>query len=706
MITFILEAAFRSLLMALVVWGGIRLLRVETVFAQKVAWVLVLLAAGVMPLVMRSPLLSINKALNIPIRGLFHQKQTNKTVALETVSAVDIAGTTAPVRSTYEISRVSPKAAAGSSAPTQGMRKHEVTTPEVTPILQVLESSPALTPVRPAVAPAFDLVRRSIRNSLQSGTLARSGIILASAYGIVASLLLLRILIGLFVAMRIFLRATKLKGSLPHSFNSEPMPRIRVSRDIKTPVTIASSVILPANYQSWDEAKLRIVLAHEQSHVYQKDFYLQLLAAIHAATFWFSPLGWWLQRKLSDLGEALSDRAGLAQAADAPSYAEVLLEFAAMPRTNPFSRSLAGVAMARSTNLSSRIDRILNDRHFRLAFLGGRRHAVLAGILVPTALVAAVACIRIVPAVEAAQAQNALPALTATASKVSTVNFIQAPAPAPTPAEGVAQPDPTVNVPEPTPAPEPPSAVEAPEAPDSSEMITAEPPTPPAPSHGFAFASSGDDGQNSFAIVDGNGNSNVYINGRNGEDLDKVRKQYHGNYIWFERDGKSYVITDPAILAQSRELFKGNSALEARQHQLDKMQSELNAKMNKLKPEMVNLNSPEFKAQMDKLNAELAELQKVKIKEITDKVNAEVLSDLQSKMGDIQGQIGEIQGKIGEQQGLIGEKQGAIGEQMGKLGEEMGRIGEQQGKIAEEASRKLKSVFDQAIKDGKAKPVD
>jgi len=42
---------------------------------------------------------------------------------------------------------------------------------------------------------------------------------------------------------------------------------------------------------------------------------------------------------------------------------------------------------------------------------------------------------------------------------------------------------------------------------------------------------------------------------------------------------------------------------------------------------------------------------------------------------------------------------------MGKLGEEMGKIGEQQGKMAEEASRRLKSVFDQAIKDGKATPV-
>jgi hypothetical protein len=35
-----MEAAFRSLLMAVAVWGGIRLLRLQTVLAQKIAWAL------------------------------------------------------------------------------------------------------------------------------------------------------------------------------------------------------------------------------------------------------------------------------------------------------------------------------------------------------------------------------------------------------------------------------------------------------------------------------------------------------------------------------------------------------------------------------------------------------------------------------------------------------------------------------------------
>jgi chromosome segregation ATPase len=269
-----------------------------------------------------------------------------------------------------------------------------------------------------------------------------------------------------------------------------------------------------------------------------------------------------------------------------------------------------------------------------------------------------------------------------------------------------------------------------------------------------------DDGDGSFAIVRGK-DSTVTMSGDAGKELEAARQKYHDNFIWFERDGKSYVITDPAIVAQSQALFKGDSRLKFRQDQLQKAQAELDQQMAKSQREMdlAGMPGPEFAAQMAKLNAQLAELQSDDFKKLTaeiakgavdrqkideqvrkelednqqlsEKITKQVqdsqkvdleaaqkamseamqlkmekLGELQEKIGDIQGQIGDIQGKIGEHQGLLGEKQGELGERMGKIGEEMGKIGEQEGKNAEEASRKMKSVIDQAIKDGKAKPVD
>ena len=78
---------------------------------------------------------------------------------------------------------------------------------------------------------------------------------------------------------------------------------------------------------------------------------------------------------------------------------------------------------------------------------------------------------------------------------------------------------------------------------------------------------------------------------------------------------------------------------------------------------------------------------------------------LQEKLGELQGRLGEIQGEIGSRQGEFGERMGALGEKMGVLGEQMGRLGEQQGKIAEQADQKVKSIIDQSLKNGKARPV-
>jgi hypothetical protein len=135
-----------------------------------------------------------------------------------------------------------------------------------------------------------------------------------------------------------------------------------------------------------------------------------MLAGVYAAVFWFSPLGWWLKRKLSDLGEAISDRAGLEEAASRASYAQVLLEFAAMPRP-----TAAGVAMARTSNLSHRIERFLNESSFRQAFAGSRRRILLAILLVPMAVFAGTALIRVEAAASGQAVQPPTPAAAAPA---------------------------------------------------------------------------------------------------------------------------------------------------------------------------------------------------------------------------------------------------------------------------------------------------
>jgi hypothetical protein len=187
--------------------------------------------------------------------------------------------------------------------------------------------------------------------------------------------------------------------------------------------------------------------------------------------FWFSPLGWWLRRALASLGEAIGDRAGIDAAASRSRYAEVLLEFAAMPR-----QTLPGVAMARPGNLSHRIERLLNEHLFRSAFAEGRRRAVVSLLLIPAALFAATALIR----VQSAAAQTA-----------------PAPATAPTPSAAPAPSAAPTSSAAPAPAAAPDDQAAPAVAPESSQDQTApQQAAPPAP-----------------PTVLGDGSSTVVVNG-------------------------------------------------------------------------------------------------------------------------------------------------------------------------------------------------
>ena len=351
MISLPIEAALRTLLVALAVGGGLRLLRVSNVLAQKRTWCLVLAAALAMPLLMRWQWLSASAPIRVPVRPWVQRADSSPAEAA-------IAPSTPP----------SVAAPLGTS-PASGFASQ----PE--------DSWIAPAPARSgASAPAF--APQSRPNSIQPLTLAWV------LYLGVGALLLARLLYGIGAAMRLWTTAEPVCLTPEHDLTAGV--RLRSSSRIASPVAVGSGIVLPADYAQWDRQKLRIVLAHERSHLRQGDFYLQALAGLHAVLFWFSPLAWWLKRKLSDLGEAVSDRAGLEVAASRSSYAQILLEFAALPRP-----TLIGVAMARSSRLSHRMERFLNEPGFRLAFAGSRRRMALAVLLVPAAFFAFTALIRV-----------------------------------------------------------------------------------------------------------------------------------------------------------------------------------------------------------------------------------------------------------------------------------------------------------------------
>jgi beta-lactamase regulating signal transducer with metallopeptidase domain/DUF4097 and DUF4098 domain-containing protein YvlB len=358
------DAALRSLALAIGVWIILRLFRVRNVLALKCAWTLVLAAAFLMPLLL--PIASRLPRATLVLPAFMHRVAPATSAPLSEQKAAPQASQpiAPPAPHPFAAPPTSRPQSTGASAAAPGETG-------ATP-------APEAHPPQAHALPTFPVFAA-----------------IALLYLAISGLLLVRLVYGFVSAWLLWRSARPVSTDLSATHGL----RLRASAAVNSPVTIGSSVVLPADYGSWDSEKLRIVLAHERSHIRQGDFYLQALAGLYTAIVWFSPLGWWLKCQLSDLAEAISDRSGLEQAASRASYAQILLEFAAAPHLTEI-----GVAMARSSNLSHRIERLFNESAFRQALTASRRTLATA-VLVPAILFAAATFVRVTAAAQA-PAQN------------------------------------------------------------------------------------------------------------------------------------------------------------------------------------------------------------------------------------------------------------------------------------------------------------
>ncbi len=384
-----IEAVLRSLILALIVWAALRIFRIQNVVSQRCAWIAVLVGSLLMPFAL--PFTARWQVLPLAI--------IPTPTSLDRIQSV-LAPTTLP-------------SASGEDSFTGSMTvapRHDRS--------GTLRTAMATAARNRAHAPWSDSVQlpNSSAASAQPvtirGKLSPFGVALL-AYFLIAVTLLARLLFGLACALRLWYSSTPVTSCGDMQISGDF--KLRFSHRISTPVTIGSGVVLPAGYTSWTEEKLHVVLAHERSHVALHDFHLQILASLYAALTWFSPLGWWLKRNLSDLGEAISDRSGLHAASNRTAYAQILLEFAAAPRP-----SLLGVAMARPSSISRRIEQLFNDSYLRQAFSGGAR-ARVAVLVLPTILFAAGAIVRVHAATQSSPLATVSSAPATTARSAQTV---------------------------------------------------------------------------------------------------------------------------------------------------------------------------------------------------------------------------------------------------------------------------------------------
>ena len=138
-------------------------------------------------------------------------------------------------------------------------------------------------------------------------------------------------------------------------------PSLAESRAVSVPLTVGvfhPVIVIPSSWREWPSAKLAAVIAHEVSHVRRNDSRTRAVALVYRCFFWFSPLGWWLERRLADLAEQASDEAAIRAGAEPAEYATILLTFFDIS-TRQGRVSWDGVSMARGWRPRKRIERVL-----------------------------------------------------------------------------------------------------------------------------------------------------------------------------------------------------------------------------------------------------------------------------------------------------------------------------------------------------------
>ncbi|MGH9685878.1 MAG: M56 family metallopeptidase [Candidatus Acidiferrales bacterium] len=690
----VLDAAFRSLLLGCFLATVLAVFRVRAARAKLIAWRGLLLIAIAMPLLM---LLSPAVMVVVPVPSFSRSSATSSLQAPHPSGLHSLTESPIPTLS-LDDGRLPPKR--GSNV-----------------------SNAAVIPPQ-APVPGFALPRAA-----QPVSWTIAGTLL---YLTVLGFFFARLLIGMYFGARLVRGAQaiddrdtlNLRAAAARTSGLQKPPRLAESDVVTVPVTLGifyPTILFPSAWRNWQSDELAAVLAHETSHVARRDSLVQLLALLHRAIFWFSPLSWWLERHLAGLAEQTSDEAALSGGVDRTRYAQALLGFMADLESSPVRVWWHGVAMAKTGEGEKRVERILAWR----SAMSKRSSKYLVVALVAVCLPAVALSVAAHPS--AYQLQDSTVPAPPSPAAPPPPNQIAPTVAIPVPAAPLAMPvAPSVAPPLPVQVLQPSSAPPLPGIPAVAALVPQQlaqvpsqsgaPPAPPAPPPPIAIAPPSSGGSEygpgfnpmddfhwpwgpPFVIVT-RGSDHLVMSGseEDAEHARALRSKIRGDFIWFEHDGKSYIIRDHAIINRAKQIWAQRGDSAKLQQQLQAKEQELSAQMR----DQVQQKMQEIRVKIPDMSAELQKLQS-EIKNLNAKgATMQELGDLQRQVGELQQSLGEARWNSNMQE--INRRAGELGRQMGDLGRQIGEIARREVEQGRQASEQMRQLLDNALSQGLAKP--
>ncbi len=314
-------------------------------------------------------------------------------------------------------------------------------------------------------------------------------------------------------------------------------PALASSRAVPGPLVhglFAPRIVLPPQALGSRREELELVLAHELAHLHRRDLWLGVVPQLARILFFFHPLVAIALREYALAREAACDALALRTLGTAPrDYGVFLLRWGTTRRES----GLAAAAVAPSAQqLRRRLEMLrFADRSFRPRPLMA---AAILTLLLPVSLIAR-------PSLPDAPEAPAPPS-----------PFTPTAVPAPAPPAPVASP-------RAVPTPRAAAAPAAPRAPAAPAPAPAPPPPIDADLDGIRLI-----------LADGDRTITISARSSDRRRFDALRRAGEP-LLWFERDGKAYVVRDREVLARAATTVDSTSRLDGRRLQLDREQARL-----------------------------------------------------------------------------------------------------------------------------------
>ncbi len=439
---------------------------------------------------------------------------------------------------------------------------------------------------------------------------------------------------------------------------------------------------------------LEALVAHELAHVRRHDYLVNLCQGVVEVLLFYHPVVWWLSRQVRLEREQVADDIAARLIGEPRRLAIALSELDRyVPVPTPALAAHGG-------HLMSRIQQLIRPR----------RRAPGSAVALPLVALA-IAGVAIAHAATAPAPPATDPASPAPTSAPA------APAGRDAGPAGVAPPAPPA-------APTPPSAAPRPPAPPAAVSHTRTSATTVTRSITTGTGAG-------YALVRRDHDGITLIGDSQDRDaVRRARQDIDGDFIWFERDGKDYVLTDPTTVAKARAAWQPLDTLDTRMQALDARMRPHSERMEALGARMDALSDTRDDRAMDETARRMQELgerqralgerqaemarrmasadehqrdQAGRDMEALARQQADLARQMDVQQREMDAHASRLEAQAAPMEAL-GRQMEQAGKPMEAIGKDMEAVGKQIEAVAAEADAQVRQLIDEAVARGLASP--